>query len=74
MLESTVHSRPTFNKYEQFLVSNTTQKKPTRLDVAERVAYVWGEIRRDSIINSWYSIGIKNQSRIIIVDEYLYKM
>ena len=69
MLESTDHSRPTFaKKYEEFMVSNVIQKKPTRVDVAEWVAYAWGEIRADSIINTWSSIGIKTQSRIAFVD------
>ena len=31
-------------------------------------AYAWGEIRADSIINTWSSIGIKTQSRIAFVD------
>ena len=33
------------NKYEQFMVSKTTQKKPTRLDVAAWIAYAWRQIR-----------------------------
>ena len=51
------------NKYEQFMVSNTTKKKPTRLDGAEWVTYAWGQIRADSITNTWPSIDVNLESQ-----------
>ena len=39
------------------------KKKPTRLDGAEWVTYAWGQIRADSITNTWPSIDVNLESQ-----------
>ena len=50
--------------YEQFMMGNTDNRKVKRLDVACWVDRAWKDIPDEGIVNTWESIGFKNENGI----------
>jgi hypothetical protein len=54
-------------EYEKFMVENI-EGKPSRLDVAKWIAAGWENVKEESILNTWNSIGIVATQRPVVED------